>query len=155
MINTILNVSYNFHNNQYLKGDIMKKFLVATSLLYATLLLADNSLGHSIGDAHLQKSNHTKSYSKHIEPVPQRVINNHHTFRKDHHSYDPRYRNFDYKHHGYYDNDGYYYGYFDTTGYFFNNIFFTYNTLYTYYDRLHRIGHFLPHRPHHRKISSS
>merc|ERR1711879_329422 len=53
--------------------------------------------------------------------------------------------------HGYFDNYGYYFGYFDRTGYFFNNIFFTYNNRYSYYDRLHRRGFFKPNRPHFRK----
>ena len=44
-------------------------------------------------------------------------------FRSDDHRYDDRYRNFDYRQRGYYDNYGYYFGYFDRTGYFYNNIF--------------------------------
>lgn len=72
-------------------------------------------------------------------------------FRSDDQRYDKRYKHFNYKRDGYYDNYGYYFGYFDRTGYFFNNIFFLYNHRYTYHDRLHRIGFFNPHHAHFRK----
>lgn len=72
-------------------------------------------------------------------------------FRSDDHRYDHRYRHFDYDRYGYPDDFGYYYGYFDRTGYFYNNIFFLYDGRYTYYDRLHRRGHFDSHRPHYRE----
>jgi len=72
-------------------------------------------------------------------------------FRSDDHRYDNRYRSFDYNRYGYYDNFGYYFGYFDRTGYFYNNIFFLYDSRYSYYDRLHRRGNFRPSHPHYRK----
>ncbi|QKF65872.1 hypothetical protein AVENP_0298 [Arcobacter venerupis] len=72
-------------------------------------------------------------------------------FRSDDHRYDNRYRNFDYDRNAYADDFGYYYGYFDRTGYFYNNIFFLFDNGYTYYDRLHRRGHFDSHHPHYRK----
>ncbi|WP_044415200.1 hypothetical protein [Halarcobacter anaerophilus] len=72
-------------------------------------------------------------------------------FRSDDHRYDRRYKNFNYRKYGYFDNYGYYFGYFDRTGYFFNNIFFLYNSRYTYYDRLHRRGYFRPDHIHFRK----
>lgn len=72
-------------------------------------------------------------------------------FRSDDHRYDNRYRDFDYNRNGYADDFGYYYGYFDRTGYFYNNIFFLFDNGYTYYDRLHRRGHFDSHHPHYRK----
>lgn len=76
-------------------------------------------------------------------------------FRSDDHRYDKRYKNFNYKKYGYYDNYGYYYGYFDKIGYFFNNIFFLYDSHYTYYDRLHRRGNFRPNHAHFRKYKYS
>ena len=72
-------------------------------------------------------------------------------FRSDDHRYDHRYSHFDYDRYGYADDFGYYYGYFDKTGYFYNNIFFLYDGRYTYYDRLHRRGHFDSHHPHYRE----
>ena len=72
-------------------------------------------------------------------------------FKSDDHRYDNRYRNFDYNRNSYADDFGYYYGYFDRTGYFYNNIFFLFDNGYTYYDRLHRRGHFDSHHPHYRK----
>ena len=72
-------------------------------------------------------------------------------FRSDDHRYDDRYRNFDYRQRGYYDNYGYYFGYFDRTGYFYNNIFFLYDGRYTYNDRLHLRGYFKPSHPHYRE----
>jgi hypothetical protein len=71
--------------------------------------------------------------------------------RSDDHRYDSRYRNFDYNRNSYRDDFGYFYGYFDRVGYFYNNIFFTYGNGYTYYDRLHRKGHFKHNRPHFRE----
>jgi hypothetical protein len=72
-------------------------------------------------------------------------------FRSDDHRYDDRYRNFNYDSDGYRDDFGYFYGYFDRVGYFYNNIFFTYNNEYTYYDRLHRRGYFMHNHPHYRE----
>ncbi|NOZ90113.1 MAG: hypothetical protein GXO60_02385 [Epsilonproteobacteria bacterium] len=72
-------------------------------------------------------------------------------FRKDHHRYDKRYRDFDYDRYGYYNDDGFYFGFFDRRGYFFNNIYFEYNARYTYNDRLYRRGYFEPRRHHYRE----
>jgi hypothetical protein len=72
-------------------------------------------------------------------------------FKSDDHRYDNRYRNFDYNRYGYADDFGYYYGYFDRAGYFYNNIYFLFDSRYTYYDRLHHRGHFDSHHPHYRK----
>ena len=71
-------------------------------------------------------------------------------FRSDDHRYDNRYKNFDYNRNGYRDDFGYFYGYFDRVGYFYNNIFFTYDSRYTYYDRLHHRGYFKPNKVHYR-----
>ena len=72
-------------------------------------------------------------------------------FRSDDHRYDNRYKNFDYNRNGYRDDFGYFYGYFDRVGYFYNNIFFTYDSRYTYYDRLHHRGYFKHNHPHYRE----
>ena len=72
-------------------------------------------------------------------------------FRSDDHRYDNRYRNFDYNRNGYRDDFGYFYGYFDRLGYFYNNIFFTYDSRYTYSDRLHHRGYFKHNHPHYRE----
>lgn len=71
-------------------------------------------------------------------------------FKSDDHRYDNRYRSFDYNRSGYYDDFGYFFGYFDKMGYFYNNIFFTYDNRYTYYDRLHHRGYFKPNKVHYR-----
>lgn len=71
--------------------------------------------------------------------------------RSDDHRYDSRYKKFNYNRSGYYDDYGYFYGYFDRIGYFYNNIFFTYDNRYTYYDRLHRRGYFKPNHIHFRE----
>lgn len=52
---------------------------------------------------------------------------------------------------GYYNDYGYYYGSFNQSGYYYNNIFFPYDTYYTYPDRLHRRGYFAPSHRHHRR----
>lgn len=72
-------------------------------------------------------------------------------FRSDDHRYDARYRSFDYDRNGYGDDYGYYYGFFDRTGYFYNNIYFLFDSRYTYYDRLHHRGFFDSHHPHYRE----
>lgn len=72
-------------------------------------------------------------------------------FRSDDHRYDNKYRNFDYNKKGYRDDFGYFYGYFDKAGYFYNNIFFAYDSRYTYYDRLHHRGYFKRNHPHYRE----
>lgn len=71
-------------------------------------------------------------------------------FKSDDHRYDNRYRNFDYRRNGYYDDFGYFFGYFDRVGYFYNNIFFTYDSRYTYRDRLYHKGFFSPKHVHYR-----
>ena len=110
----------------------MKKLIIVPLLMFGSLLLADASIGVRI-------------------QVP---IGNNASVdlgcRSDHHRYDKRYRNFDYKRNGYFDDYGYYYGYFDKTGYFYNNIFFTYNNRYTYRDRLKRKRNFHPNHVHYR-----
>ncbi len=74
-------------------------------------------------------------------------------FKNDHHMYDKKYKNFNYKKYGYFDNYGYYFGYFDKKGYFYNNIYFLYNSKYTYKDRLKRQGSFKPSNAHYRKYT--
>lgn len=71
-------------------------------------------------------------------------------FKSDDHRYDDRYRNFDYQRSSYADNYGYYYGYFDRYGYFYNNIYFNYDSRYTYHDRLNHRGYFKPNVVHYR-----
>ena len=128
----------------------MKKILIISSFIFSALL-ADSSLGTPILAPTLKPQYEIKSYNKNIENPPKaQSKQTQRNFRKDDHRYDKRYRNFDYDRDGYYDDDGYYYGYYDTTGYFYNNIFFTFNSQYTYYDRVHLRGHFQPHYRQHR-----
>lgn len=70
--------------------------------------------------------------------------------RSDDHRYNNRYKNFNYRKNAYYDDYGYYFGYFDRKGYFFNNIFFLFDSRYTYHDRLHKRGYFRPNHAHYR-----
>lgn len=144
----------------------MKKILFISSVLMASLL-ADDSLGtavtsstidnviakQSITKESIEKQIHHKpyarKYTKTVVPSSSHITDKH-TFKKDHHRYDKRFLNFDYDNNAYYNDDGYYYGYYDTTGYFYNNIFFTYNTLYTYRDRCYRRGYFTPRQHHYR-----
>jgi len=146
-----------------------KKFLVTLILL--SKVVADTSLGTPINSLESEASalNNTrlkpsspslekiiieplrpkmkiKSYSKNVENPPIQKQ----SYKKDHHRYDKRYRNFDYERDGYYNQDEYYYGYYDHSGYFYNNIFFTYDNRYTYYDRYHQTGYFRRSRHHHR-----
>jgi len=74
-------------------------------------------------------------------------------FKSDHHMYDKKYKNFNYKKLGYFDNYGYFFGYFDKKGYFYNNIYFLYSSKYTYRDRLQRQGSFKPSNAHYRKYT--
>jgi hypothetical protein len=111
----------------------MKKLLLVSLLTFGSSLFAGPDIGISIQTP--------------IENGGMLGLN----FRSDDHRYDHRYRHFDYDRYGYPDDFGYYYGYFDRTGYFYNNIFFLYDGRYTYYDRLHRRGHFDSHRPHYRE----
>jgi len=117
----------------------MFKSIFITTLISTTLLIADNSfLGKMIskGTQYQQVKKHkTKKIKK---------------FKKDNHKYNKRYRNFDYDRYGYYNDDGFYFGYFDRDGYFFNNLYFEYNSRYTYRDRYYRRGYFAPSYHHNR-----
>jgi len=73
-------------------------------------------------------------------------------FKSDHHMYDKKYKNFNYKKYGYFNKSGYYFGYFNKKGYFYNNIYFLYNSKYTYKDRLKRTGSFKPNKTHYKNI---
>lgn len=110
----------------------MKKLIIISLLALSSSLFADASIGVQI----------------------QTPIGNNGVidirFKSDDHRYENRYKNFNYKRHGYYDDYGYFYGYFDRLGYFYNNIFFTYNNRYTYRDRLKHKGYFSPKHPHYR-----
>jgi len=128
----------------------MKKILVISSLIFSTLF-SDNSLGTPLSTSVLKPQHQTKSYSKNVDNPPKaKPRYSKRKFKKDDHRYDKRYSNFDYETHGYYNDDGYYYGYYDHTGYFYDNIFFTYNSRYTYYDREHERGYFRPEYQQHR-----
>ena len=140
----------------------MKKILFISSVLI-TSLLADNSLGtpitsrtidkviekQTITTETIAKQTPSKTYTKTVVPTSNHLKDTH-SFKADHHRYDKRFRDFDYDNEAYYNDDGYYYGYYDETGYFYNNIFFTYNNLYTYHDRRYRRGYFIPRHHHHR-----
>jgi len=118
----------------------MLKVIIIVSI-FAMILSADSAkLGVQInkGDKKTKIVKHKKS--KKIKK-----------FRKDNHRYDKRYRDFDYDRYGYYNDDGFYFGFFDRRGYFFNNIYFEYNSRYTYIDRLYMRGYFSPHRHHYRR----
>jgi hypothetical protein len=128
----------------------MKKILVISSFIFSALF-ADNSLGTPLSTPVLKPQHEIKSYNKNVDNTPKaKPTYSKRKFRKDDHRYDKRYNNFDYETHGYYNDEGYYYGYYDTTGYFYNNIFFTYNNRYTYYDREHLRGYFQPYHQHYR-----
>jgi hypothetical protein len=122
----------------------MKKIILVSSLL-TTFILADSHLGKRISTSHAQEEiiqNHGSSQEH--QPLETRVSpkNVKRSFKKDHHRYDKRYSNFNYDRNGYYNDEGFYFGYYDTTGYFYNNIFFAYNSNYTYNDRHYRRGFF-------------
>ena len=110
----------------------MKKIIMISLIAFSSLLFADTKIGVSIN-----------------APIGNNGIINI-GFKSDDHRYDNRYRNFNYKRNGYFDDFGYYFGYFDRVGYFYNNIFFTYNSRYTYRDRLNHRGYFSPHKVHYR-----
>jgi len=134
--------------------------MLLLSILFSSVLLADSSLEEEISVS-------VEKLLKDIieETIPSKKITNTETnltknlpssnlkkrFRRDHHRYDKRYAHFDYEHQGYYNDDGYYYGYYDRDGYFYNNIYFTYNNLYTYEERSHRRGRFASRYHHHRR----
>jgi len=138
----------------------MHKKLLLSSLLISSIF-ADSYLGKPIHASTatpkpeiLQKPIQTKNYSKTIRndsPIVENkniVVNKH--FREDHHRYDKRFNDFNYDDNAYYNDDGYYYGYYNRDGYFYDNIFFTYNSRYSYYDRHHHRGYF-QNRYHHER----
>jgi len=139
----------------------MYKTLLLSGLLISSVF-ADSYLGKPIHaptttppkQQTLQKPIQTKSYSKSISANSPIVDNKNiivsKSFREDHHRYDKRYRDFDYDDNAYYNDDGYYYGYYNRDGYFYDNIFFTYNSRYNYYDRDHHRGYFQNHYHHER-----
>jgi len=128
----------------------MKKLLIISSFIFSTLF-ADNALGTPLSIPVLKPQQQIKSYSKNVDNPPNaKPKYSKQKFKKDDHRYDKRYSNFDYETDGYYNDDGYYYGYYDHRGYFYNNIFFTYNSRYTYYDREHERGYFRPEYQQHR-----
>ncbi len=148
----------------------MQKMLLVSTLL-ASSLLADTHLGEKISLSSAQETIVQTPLQTRVNPnqqarqtQPMSITNNQNSqlntrvspnnvkrsFRKDHHRYDKRYSSFDYDRYGYYNDEGYYYGYFDKRGYFYNNIFFTYNHIYTYHDRFYRRGPFA-HEHHHRR----
>lgn len=133
---------------------MMQKIILVSSLL-TTSLLSDTSLGHKISGGIAQEEiiqgNGTQMQSRVQQPLQTRVSpqNVEQNFRKDHHRYDKRYRDFNYNRDGYYNDEGLYFGYYDRTGYFYNNIFFAYNCNYTYSDRRYRRGFFR--RGHHHR----
>lgn len=109
----------------------MKKLILSSIIFLSTLSYAEVSIGVRVQ-----------------APILGGVVDI--GVRSDDHRYDSRYKNFNYDRYGYYDDFGYYFGYFDRTGYFFNNIFFLYDSRYSYYDRLHRRGYFRPTHVHYR-----
>jgi hypothetical protein len=111
----------------------MKKLILASLLTFSSTLFAGADIGISINTP--------------IGNGGTLGLN----IRSDDHRYDSKYKNFDYNRNAYADDFGYYYGYFDRKGYFYNNIFFLFDNSYTYYDRLHRRGHFDSHHAHYRK----
>ena len=125
----------------------MQKILLISTIFALTSLFADSVI---ISDERptFQKRH---SFNKTIDIQIDSSTSSNRTFRRDHHRYDKRYLNFDYDRNSYYDDEGYYYGYYDNTGYFFNNIFFEYNSEYSYHDRLYLRGFFQPHH-HHRRV---
>jgi len=128
------------------------------SSLIVTSILADTSLGQkiSVGTAQEQIVNghssqntaHSTNHQLETRVSPTNVKN---SFKSDHHRYDKRYVNFNYDRDAYYNDEGLYFGYYDTTGYFFNNIFFAYNSNYSYNDRRYRRGFFRHGHRHHRR----
>lgn len=123
----------------------MKKILLLITLFATSSLLADTALGVSIGNGNIKVQAVQKKHAKPIKRVKKGK-----RFKKDHHRYNKRYQKFDYDTRGYYDDDGFYFGYFDRSGYFFNNIFFEYDSRYTYRDRCYNRGSFRPTYSHYR-----
>ncbi len=119
----------------------MNKLLIMGILLSTLLLQADTFLGTPIGTQ-------AKSKIKQEKKTLKRKSNK--SFKKNHHKFDKRYRDFNYERQGYYNNDGYYYGYYDQRGYFFDNVYFEYDSRYTYDDRHALRGHFQPRHSHQR-----
>jgi hypothetical protein len=124
---------------------MLLKGLLIGSILFNIAVVADMSLGISVSNA--QETTSTISGGKKSKNRTKQPK----TFKKDDHRYNKQYRDFDYERYGYYNNDGLYFGYFDKRGYFFNNIYFEYNSQYTYEDRLYHRGYFAPYRHHYRR----
>lgn len=110
----------------------MKKIVLISLITFLSTLFADSNLGVRI-QTNVGNTNVSVK------------------FKSDDHRYDKKYKSFNYKKNGYFDNYGYYFGYFDKKGYFYNNIFFLYNSKYTYKDRLYKRGSFKPNNVHYRK----
>jgi len=125
----------------------MKHVLLIGSLLLTSSIMADTSLGTQITSG-VKKSEH--AFQKTTTSQDKVKTKEEKKFKKDHHRYDKRYQNFDYESRGYYNDDGFYFGYFDRAGYFYNNIFFEYNSQYTYRDRFYLSGSFAPTIHHYR-----
>jgi hypothetical protein len=127
----------------------MLKTLLIGFILGTTALVADTtiSLGTKIGGDN--KNHQVKKIQKFKKKTSK--SKNSKRFKKDHHRYDKRYSNFDYDRNGYYNDDGFYFGFYDRDGYFFNNIYFEYNSRYTYRDRVYIRGEFRPDRHHYRR----
>lgn len=111
---------------------IMKKLIMISLIMIGSSLFANANIGVRIQ-----------------APVGNNGIINI-GFKSDNHRYDNRYKKFNYKRNGYFDDYGYYFGYFDKKGYFYNNIFFTYDNRYTYRDRLRHKRYFSPRHAHYR-----
>ena len=110
----------------------MKKIVLISLITFLTTLFADSNLGVRI-QTNVGNTNVSVK------------------FKSDDHRYDKKYKSFNYKKNGYFDDYGYYFGYFDKKGYFYNNIFFLYNSKYTYKDRLYKRGSFKHNKAHYRK----
>ena len=123
----------------------MLKTIIIISILATAPLVADTSLGTIVGG---DKQNHeVKKVQKFKKTTKSK---NRKKFKKDHHRYDKRYSSFDYDNRGYYNNDGFYFGFYDRSGYFFNNIYFEYDSRYTYRDRVYIRGEFSTNHHHYR-----
>jgi hypothetical protein len=123
------------------KGYFMLKVAMIITFLVAVLVGDNVSLGEQI----------SKGVVKKVKKKVTKKVKKTYKFRKDDHRYDKRYRDFDYDRYGYYNDDGFYFGYFDRRGYFFNNIYFEYNSRFSYPDRLYRRGPFAPCVHHYRR----
>ena len=113
----------------------MKKTLSLLSI-FGSLLLADGTSTYGHSRVIVPKVTAKPIY--HRGSSTKSTLN----FKADHHSYNEKYRDFNYQKEGYYNRQGYYYGYYDHIGYFYDNIFYMYSLKYTYYDRKHRLKAF-------------